>query len=46
MVIDSIKQGNTIIEFDDEFIVENKLDIRNLEFEIFVSNALERITNQ
>ena len=46
MIVDSLNQENTIIEFDDEFIVEDKLDIRKLEFEIFISNSLERITNQ
>ena len=46
MIVDSLNQGNTIIEFDDEFIVEDKTEIRKLEFEIFVSNALERILNQ
>ena len=46
MIVDILNRGNTIIEFDDEFIAEDKLDIRNLEFEIFISNALERISKQ
>lgn len=46
MIVDSLNLGNTIIEFDDEFIAEDKIDIRKLEFEIFVSNALERISKQ
>ena len=46
MIVDSLNQANTIIEFDDEFIAEDKTEIRKLEFEIFVSSILEHISNQ
>lgn len=45
MIVDTLKDGNTIIEFDDEFIIEEKTETRRLDLEVFIFNIMKCIIN-
>ena len=45
MMVEKINIDKTIIEFDDEFIVENKTNTRKLDLELFIYNALDYLNN-
>ena len=46
MIIEKIERDATVIEFYDDYIVEDLTKTREIDLEVFMYNAIERLTNK
>lgn len=46
MIVEKIERDATVIEFYDDYIVEDLTKTREIDLEVFMYNAIERLTNK